>query len=65
MQSFERVALNDAVPRLLARRIELVRSALSPVGRDAEELSDDDDAGLYRVVDACVMYENRENKNVG
>lgn len=46
-----------AVHRPLARRIELIRSA---VPREAEQLSDDDKAGLPQLLEACFKYETQE-----
>lgn len=49
-----------AVHRPLARRIELIRSALPSDVKDAEQLNDNDKAGLRQLLEACFKYETRE-----
>ena len=56
-RKLERLMPEYAVHRPLARRIELMRSALPPIARDAEQLSDDDKAGLRHLLEAYFKYE--------
>ena len=64
-QKLERMMPEYAVHRPLARRIELIRSALPSIARDTEQLSDNDKAGLRQLLKACFKYGTRERMTAG